>query len=334
MCPKLCKSQGGLKNHKRRKHSEETAEQEEAVSKHSHYGLNHEELHAAIISTCKKIVSTAVFPDSVLLQLDSFIPTEEQVEGLQDLLLSFSGKNYDKLYKWYYANVVKNGQQLFDIERNASTILAIKLLDVILKQSAEKLEKTEIIGHNLAQRDLAAMQYLGGYVCRNIYRKLRCSKNYQSNESQQALSILKLCKTERSDNFALVSSLDRGGLWYISEYMQKIFVIAEKYFCIQSEKNSTMRTLDIHKMYLDLYNFPFIRENFDMLAGMADLEIENETKKNMLISILKLYLQIRAFSYARDVTAKFKANKKKKKEKGGLRKGIKNSMAENLPSSS
>ena len=229
--------------------------------------------------------------------------------------------------------MVKNSFEIFDsIDRQTSTILSIKLLDVILKHSTEILNTKEIIGHNLNQRDVAALQYLGGYVCRNIYKKIRCGKGYKTKESQQALSLLLCCKTERNDGFELVSSLDRGGLWYISDHIQKVFVITEKYFCLQIKNNPSSTSINIRKMSLELAKLPFVEESFDMLVGKTEVEIDKETKKNLLFGIIKLYLQVRAFSYAKDTTYKFKAEQKKKKEKGGLRKNIKNSMAENLPS--
>ena len=43
--------------------------------------------------------------------------------------------------------------------------------------------------------------------------------------------------TERLQNQKLVSALNRGGLWVITEDMQKIFLVVEKYFTFRVEKN-------------------------------------------------------------------------------------------------
>ena len=64
----------------------------------------------------------------------------------------------------------------------------------------------------------------------NLYKKLKFSKKVLDDQHQQSISILLAGKGEEMEtkNMKLVSALNRGGLWFISDNMQKIFVIAEK----------------------------------------------------------------------------------------------------------
>ena len=88
---------------------------------------------------------------------------------------------------------------------------------------------------NLNEKKVAVLQYLRWYVISNLYRKLKNSKNYQSEECQQALSLLSVCKcdVELNWNTKLVSALNRGGLCIINETVEKIFVVVEKNFHIK-----------------------------------------------------------------------------------------------------
>ena len=61
----------------------------------------------------------------------------------------------------------------------------------------------------------------------NLYKK---HARTGTVESQQAMAILKAGKLDCTNDFNLISCLDRGGLWSITELAQKIFVVAEHYF--------------------------------------------------------------------------------------------------------
>lgn len=73
------------------------------------------------------------------------------------------------------------------------------------------------------------MQYLGGYALHNFHKKFGRTNLV---ESQQAMAILKAGKLERitDSNQKLVSALNRGGLWSISQRAQQIFLKAECHF--------------------------------------------------------------------------------------------------------
>ena len=48
----------------------------------------------------------------------------------------------------------------------------------------------EICTQNLNEKEVAPLLHLGGYVISNLYRQLKISKKYQSEVSQQAMSLL------------------------------------------------------------------------------------------------------------------------------------------------
>ena len=62
-------------------------------------------------------------------------------------------------------------------------------------------------------------------------KKLKNSKKYKSDEFQQSIALLSACRltnTEMLKNQKLVSAVNRGGLWAITENMQKILLVVEK----------------------------------------------------------------------------------------------------------
>ena len=73
------------------------------------------------------------------------------------------------------------------------------------------------------------MQYLGGYVLHNLHKK---HGRANSVESQQAMAILKAGKLESMTDSSqkLVSALNRGGLWSITQPAQQMFLKAECHF--------------------------------------------------------------------------------------------------------
>ena len=292
----MCKSKGGLKNHSRIHNNEgehpQTTEQENSKK---YLKFSTEKIEELLKKTCSKIIERDLHPENILKELQSFKPRFTELIKLQKDLSTIKRTKYDLLYPEYYSHVVINSDEYFEcLTESSSTLLFIKLLDIIIAESDDDKISQDVIGHNLTERDVAGMQYLGGYVCRNIYKKIKNSKNFFSNEGQHALSILDQCRSERKENFKLLCHLDRGGLWFIDESLQKIFVITEKYFNL---KHSTLvSSININQMVTDLVKFPFIIETFQTIVDKAELKSSGEIKKNLLHSLIKLYLQVRSFS--------------------------------------
>ena len=107
-------------------------------------------------------------------------------------------------------------------------------------QKTENQFEDTVFNRNLSDKEISRLQYLGGYVIRNLYKKLRNSKIYKSDEFQQSMALISACRltnTEIRQNQKLVFDLNRRGLWAITENMPKIFLLVEKYFTIRVEKN-------------------------------------------------------------------------------------------------
>ena len=76
-------------------------------------------------------------------------------------------------------------------------------------------------------------------------------KNYDSFESQQALSIPQATKSPDNPNVKLVIAVNCGGLWVILNDAEKLFILFEKYFCAQYARK------DLHKIHVNMINKNF-----------------------------------------------------------------------------
>ena len=102
---------------------------------------------------------------------------------------------------------------------------------------------------HLSERELAGLQYVGGYIFRNLYRKVRSSKEWKSSQSQQSISLLLEAKVEEAKEASkLISCLDRGGLWAICTPAQNVLLRSETYFKCETKTNKSVRCIDQAKL--------------------------------------------------------------------------------------
>ena len=102
----------------------------------------------------------------------------------------------EKLLSTYYSCIVYNGESLlYGLEEHISKLILIKLSDFLMIKH-QQLEKGIIEDgvYNLSKRQLAGLQYLAGYVVHQLYKKIKNSRNWQSNESQCSIAICEAMK--------------------------------------------------------------------------------------------------------------------------------------------
>ena len=88
----------------------------------------------------------------------------------------------------------------------------MRLGEFIINVKKENQLADAVFTWNLSDREISGLQYLGGYVTHILYKKLRNSKNYKSDEFQQIMALPLACRptnTEMLQNQKLVSALNR-----------------------------------------------------------------------------------------------------------------------------
>ena len=99
-----------------------------------------------------------------------------------------------------------------------------------------------------------------------------------------------------------------------------IFSESEKVFRIETGSEMHVSKIEISFM------LTVIMKNLNVVSGFQVLSGQSEDCKeleDLFHNIIELYLRVRAFSFAKDVTQKFKKKVKLDKVKGSLRKNLK-----------
>ena len=165
---------------------------------------------------------------------------------------------------------------------------------------------------------------MGGYICNNLYKKVRNSSKWNTEECQQSLTILKTTKLDTVNNSQkLVASLDRG-LWTVSTAAQNLFSRTEHYFRKATKEKPDSRTIDRSGIVLTCSEDVDKISNFQTIVGSAEIKVDKQTVSDVFQTMLDLYIRVRCHSYANDIVQHFKTKSKAAKQKG-LRKEIKQS---------
>ena len=198
-----------------------------------------------------------------------------------------------------------------------ATLLSSKVADCLIayskrsKNSGDNSDPTPTV---LPERERAGLQYLGGYVLHNLYKK---HARTGTVESQQAMAILKAGKLDciiRDSKQNLISSLNRGGPWSITEPAQKIFVMAEHYFHQLAPKVAS-QGIDIVTTTLKATSDSDVLSNNGLIITDAEIKPASHVIKDVLHGIMTLYVRVHSVSFAKDVIEKNKIRMKQTKGK-------------------
>lgn len=113
---------------------------------------------------------------------------------------------------------------------------------------------------------------------------------------------------------------DGGGLWNPKEYLTYILVTAELQFCVQIGKEVSHK-ICVDKIVDNLLQQPVLRSKWNMLVEECGCKISKGRSNIFLDQILSLFIEIRSFSYAKDIVQEYKVQQKVAQKKG-LRKDI------------
>ena len=129
-----------------------------------------------------------------------------------------------------------------------------------------------------------------------------------------------------SEKQKLVSSLSRGALVSITEPAQKVFSRTEHYFRQSTFKSASLQRVDIIEIAQKSASDSDVLHvsSYQTMVSEAELVPTKNVCKDVLHSIVNLYIRVRSFSLAKDIIQNFKIKAKQTKGKA-LRKEIKRS---------
>ena len=150
-----------------------------------------------------------------------------------------------------------------------------------------------------------------------MYKKVRNSSKWNTEECQQSLVILKAAKVETVTNSQkLVASIDKGGLWTVSTAAQNLFSRIEHYLRKATKKKPESRAIDRSSIVLTCSKDVDIISNFQTIFESAEIKVDKQTASDVFQSMLDLYIRVRCYSYANDIVQQFKTKSKVAKQKG------------------
>ena len=289
-CGKVCKSKGGLKLHQK-KHEFESVMIDESKIK------------VYVEKTCNIILNDKLYLDNILTDI-KVIKSDCSETDLKNLCHTFNGikaKSKEQFLSKSYQVVLLKFDTFFgtEISDESKKIFLMKFINLYMTEMLKSDIDEEIHIKNLTDREIAGLQYLGGYVLFNLSKKYRNSKKFKSEFIQQTLAIIHACREEHENkNYRLVAAVNRGGLWFITEDIQKIFMITERYFCVNTS-SKYLTKIEIDNFVIKLANHYHIQELFGNIVKCIDMEIEESIQESTLTEIITYYLRVRAFSYAK-----------------------------------
>ena len=110
---------------------------------------------------------------------------------VDEIYMDFYGSgNAEELYTIMFCDVIINAENLLPgININVSSLVLKKLVDEML--ALRKSMITDTYGETnysveLSDKELGTLSHIGGYVLRNIYKKIKNLKNWHEKSSQMA----------------------------------------------------------------------------------------------------------------------------------------------------
>jgi hypothetical protein len=160
------------------------------------------------------------------------------------------------------------------------------------------------------------LSYIAGYIISKLYKESRNRKN----ECEEFLALLQALKATESDNNYILARC--RGLVTPSHHLIGIVEEAEICFRKNIGEGNVLRAIPIETIHESTLRSPVVRSLWDNIVLESGLAKSSSTTKLCLENIVKLYVRVRSFSYARDYITKYKIRERQTKSKS-LRKDLK-----------
>ena len=315
---KICKSKGGLTRHINSKHKE--ARDIATSAEHNQIPLCEGTITSIIQSIKTDLLEKKyLYGEEIQNGLKNVSGGEALLDALQPLYEKFCRKkNMDKLLESFYGLIPRSCElqipdhlaSYYEINRTESTTEGISTTT-----SSEKRINPEERG---------PLSYLAGYIVSKLHKT--CARTKDKNNGE-LLSLLQNMKSAEGLTNSFISARTRGGLVTPCDDLVGILEIAEVLFREKlNESEELLRKIPVENICISTMNSPQVKSLWENIVMSADVNQSSSTQKLLLENVIKLYLKVRSFSYAKDYITKHKIKGKQLKQKA-LRKDMKQSSA-------
>ena len=327
-CDKICKSKGGLTRHKNAKHGNRSTAGKDNVSS-SNISLTKEDLKSIVDKVKKKIKDDTFWDSEMTSNMASITSNDSLYNEILPIYERFRRKlNQDSFLTDFYELIPNSSCLLQSENEQLCSLIMILIPDhlVSLSKGVSNINDQEPaianassvqteISSRLDENERGPLCYIAGYVLSNLKRK---SKNKHNDELQIILEHMINSGLEN----AYIEARSRGGLVTPCEDLVKLLEVVEILFRQFIGNQPTVKNIPCDKLCNDATDSTLIKSLWDNIIQGCGNNVSKQTSKLCLENIVKLYLRVRSFSYAKDIISKFKIQQKAKKSKG-LRKELK-----------
>jgi hypothetical protein len=156
------------------------------------------------------------------------------------------------------------------------------------------------------------LAYIGGYI---ITKLTQINRKKKDNVNEQIQALLQSMKSTGTAN-SFIANRTRGGLTSPSDDLVNILEAAELACRDEVTKSlGIIRNIPTDTIYNAIVESPKVKSLWENIVISCSIELSSTTQKLCLENILKLYLKVRAFSYAKDYVSKYRISEKKDKNK-------------------
>ena len=168
----------------------------------------------------------------------------------------------------------------------------------------------------LSEYERGPLSYIAGYVLSKLSKESAKKKN---DELQTIVQSMICHDTENT----YIEARSRGGLVTPSKDLLQLIEVVENIFREFFQKQTdVVKSIPCEKLCNNALDLPLLKSLWENIMQDCSKETSKQRKKLCLENIVKLYLRVRSFSYAKDYISNFKIQKKAVRSKS-LRKELK-----------
>ena len=273
-----------------------------------------------VTKTKKKIADNRAYPSELqeVFRNDITCHTELLLEKIKVIHNEWQEHaDADVFFSKYQTVIINHATDYFQMDSHLAGLIAVKLRDITFSFFNSKSQLI-ISPKPITPEERDGLQYLAGYVIQKLIKNVKKCKTTPSC----VLDILMSMVTEPSSQ-KLIRIQSRGGLTAVNDDANTLFLKAEEIF--RNNTSIHIQHIQINSMIEQLLSDVQVTGVFNGIIDNAGFAfIEQELKNNILLTIFKLFLRIRAYSLSRDIVARHRQEMKiKKVNKKGLRKTLK-----------
>jgi len=240
-----------------------------------------------------------LFTEWLVQSLIKVMKSKDKTELWKNFYVLRSSDLFCRKWREYLESLKLNDEPLFF--QHFTLSLFNQMLSDKFKDSASASETNT---SEFTYEEENAIRYMGGYVIRKIREKKNMDVSFLEDSDKVYL---------QSQSTDWINAIDRGGLIHITDSCFQLFLAVET-FTRQEMKDTTFMD-DTFRQHLE----NMITSDSEVLFCWTMVTVD-ESHDNIFHELIKLWITIRGFSFAKSIVEKYRLATKKRTDKTkGLR---------------